>query len=96
MCYKCLKMLSFLSPISRSEVCPHCGADVRCCKNCKHYSLGQHYDCKEHVQEFVADKEKANFCDWFMLNSITNDSLKNENEKQNISLRDNFNSLFGE
>jgi hypothetical protein len=52
-------------PVSRSEVCAKCGTDVRCCKNCVYYAPGVHYDCRETVEELVADKERANFCDSF-------------------------------
>jgi hypothetical protein len=63
MCWKCGIPLTVNPPVSRSEVCAKCGADVRCCKNCMFYSPGAHYDCRETVEELVADKERANFCE---------------------------------
>jgi hypothetical protein len=40
---------------------------MRCCKNCAFYNPGAHYDCRETVEELVADKERANFCEHFRL-----------------------------
>ncbi|MCR4715295.1 MAG: hypothetical protein K5751_13070 [Treponemataceae bacterium] len=67
MCWKCGKPLIFNGSISRSDVCPVCGADVRACKNCRFYEPGAYYDCRENIDELVKDKERANFCGWFML-----------------------------
>ena len=69
MCWKCGKTLDFASPVSRSAVCPECGADVRCCRNCTFYESGVHYDCRETIDEPVRDKERSCFCGFFSLNS---------------------------
>ena len=68
MCWKCGKTLDISPPISRSEQCPSCGADVRSCRNCTFYDVGAPYDCREHIEEPVTDKERACFCTWFSLN----------------------------
>ncbi|MGI5173828.1 hypothetical protein H0R92_09530 [Treponema sp. OMZ 840] len=68
MCWKCGKTLDFPSPVSRSAVCPECGSDVRCCRNCDFYEKGAHYDCRETIDEPVRDKERSCFCGWFSLN----------------------------
>ncbi len=96
MCYKCSKKLTFSPPIARSEVCPHCGSDVRCCKNCNHFSVGSQYDCKEHVQELISDKERANFCDWFSLNATGSITNKDTFYTQVETAKNQFNSLFGD
>lgn len=57
-----------LAPVSRTEVCGVCGADVRVCKNCVYYAPGAQYDCRETVDGLVADKERSNFCEAFSLN----------------------------
>ncbi len=67
MCWKCGKPLVLSGTVSRSDVCPSCGADVRSCKNCRFYEPGAYYDCRESVDELVKDKERANFCGWFMI-----------------------------
>jgi len=67
MCWKCGKPIELSGTVSRSDVCPFCGADVRSCKNCRFYEPGAHYDCRETIDELVKDKERANFCGWFMI-----------------------------
>ncbi len=94
MCFKCGSTLNISYPISRSEVCPKCGSDVRCCKNCNHYFKGAHYDCHETVDELIVEKERANFCDWFSLKTKTGNDTNNYGKK--IDAKAQFNSLFGD
>ena len=49
----------------RNDECPHCAADMHACKNCEFYDTSSHNDCREPVAEYVADKERGNFCDMF-------------------------------
>lgn len=66
-CYRCGKAQA-LGPgavVSRRDTCPHCGADSRVCRNCRHYDVSARSQCREDVAEPVTDKEKANFCDSF-------------------------------
>lgn len=70
-CYHCQQDLSAFSQStpSRQDTCPSCHKDLRVCKNCSFYDANSHWECKEHVQDHVIDKEKANFCDYFKLNT---------------------------
>jgi hypothetical protein len=68
MCWKCGKAITIDGPVGRSSSCPSCGADVRSCKNCRHWSPGGWHDCAERQNDEVRDKERANFCDAFQLN----------------------------
>ena len=95
--------------VSRSDVCPSCGADVRSCKNCRFYEPGAHYDCRENIDELVKDKERANFCGWFMIAPQTDASVKTSGASgsgssgsganagaASSSASDAFRALFGE
>lgn len=95
MCWKCGTVNIVENPISRNAVCSNCGADLRCCKNCAFYSPGSHYDCRENVDELVADKERANFCDYFRYSS-KNGAVRNAAVKKAEDARNAFNSLFGD
>ena len=71
-CYKCKKLVSHIeagTKISRQETCPHCMASLRCCKMCQFYDLTAYNECKENIAERIIDKEKANFCDYFLLSN---------------------------
>lgn len=62
--------------VSRSDSCPKCMADIRCCKNCQFYDVKAYNECREPQADRVADKEKANFCDYFKIGSSYNDAEK--------------------
>ena len=63
-CWKCKKEISIEKPV-RGDECPLCHADLHVCKACDFYESGAHNDCRESSAEFVNDKERANFCDYF-------------------------------
>lgn len=91
-CWKCKKEIDVQSVFRTSE-CPLCHADLHACKGCKFYSSGSHNDCKETSAEFVSDKEKSNFCDYFSA------SLKIEGTANNdkaAAAKNAFNALFGD
>lgn len=39
------------------------------CRNCAYFAPGSHNDCREPAAERVVDKERANFCEYFMLDT---------------------------
>ena len=51
--------------ISIRDVCPNCGSDLHACKNCIFYDPMSHNACREPQSEWVGDKEKNNFCDFY-------------------------------
>ena len=63
-CWKCHKEINIEKPV-RSDECPLCHADLHVCKACEFYESGVHNDCRETSAEFVSDKERGNFCDYF-------------------------------
>lgn len=66
-CSFCDKEIEVNGTVIRSDTCPHCGRDLRCCMQCKFYDLGSYNECKEVSAERVVDKERANFCDYFII-----------------------------
>jgi len=64
-CRACAAELDFEDPIGRSQRCPKCGSDLRCCLNCRHYDTSSYNDCAEPSAERVLEKDRANFCDYF-------------------------------
>lgn len=47
------------------DTCTGCSADLHACRNCRHHDPGAHNQCREAQTEWVADRERANRCDWF-------------------------------
>ena len=65
-CAFCDKKVKINGKIGRQDTCPHCNNDLHCCKQCHHYDIGAYNGCKEVMAERVVDKERANFCDYFV------------------------------
>ena len=55
-------------PIPRDATCAKCGADLRCCRNCRHYDPRYNNSCRETEADPVEDKERRNFCEYFEFN----------------------------
>lgn len=53
--------------VSRSDTCPHCRTDIRCCKMCDFYDTKAYNECRESNADRIVEKDKANFCDYFKL-----------------------------
>ncbi len=51
--------------MGRRDQCPHCGADLQCCKNCEFWDVSAHNQCREKITEYIPDREAANFCSFF-------------------------------
>ena len=65
-CVFCGETIPIAEKISRNDVCPQCNRDLRCCKQCKFYDLHAYNDCREVSAERIVDKDRANFCDYFV------------------------------
>lgn len=81
-CYFCHKDIPVLGAfkITRTEDCPYCTKSLHCCKMCKFYDPKVYNECFETNAERVVDKEKANFCDYFVLSG----SEKNGPSKEDL------------
>ncbi len=69
--------------------CPRCGADLHVCRNCAHHDPGAHNQCREPAAEWVADRERANRCDWFAPGEGGGDGSR-EHERARSALDDLF------
>ncbi|MFT6898641.1 MAG: hypothetical protein ACJA13_003065 [Paraglaciecola sp.] len=65
-CWKCgAKLLDVILPMSRREECSQCHCDQHVCKMCVYYDSASRISCLEEHAEYIADRERANFCDYF-------------------------------
>ena len=88
-CAFCNKNIDVSDKVGRSDTCPHCGNDLKCCKQCSFYDPRAYNDCREVMAERVVDKERANFCEYFIPGGK---SQKRVNRKQDA--RDALEALF--
>jgi len=91
-CWKCGAVLELLLPLSRREECPACGADLHCCRFCRHFDPRVAGQCREERAEEVTDKARANFCDYIEPNPHAYDGAKSSDAAARAQLAE----LFGE
>src|SRR6266852_1875877 len=65
LCHACAAEIELEDPIGRSQHCPRCGSELRCCLNCRFYDTSAYNECSEPMAERVLEKSRANFCDYF-------------------------------
>ena len=63
--------------MARGDECPTCGAASKVCLNCRLYDINAHHQCKENNAEWVREKDRSNFCDYFIANGLTHQKDKN-------------------
>ncbi|RMF93986.1 MAG: hypothetical protein D6734_08860 [Candidatus Schekmanbacteria bacterium] len=68
-CYFCKKDIEISGKVSRNDTCPHCGNDIHCCLNCTFFDESKHNKCAETQAEWVSDRERRNYCEYFNLKS---------------------------
>lgn len=95
-CWKCHKEINSIeqNEVYRTSECPFCHSMLHCCKGCKFYSPGNHFDCKECVTDFIPNKENSNFCDYFSTGSFEKSNGNAFDNKADIA-KAAFNALFG-
>lgn len=68
-CFKCRNELEMIVKVGvkvgRLDACPHCGAYMHVCKNCRFYDPNVHNECLETQADFIRDREESNFCAHF-------------------------------
>lgn len=66
-CFQCGEEVAADRKILREDECAHCHTDLHCCRNCRFYDPAVSNQCREPQADWVTDKEKANFCEFFVL-----------------------------
>ncbi len=64
-CWKCGAEYTLAGTPGRSETCHQCRADLKVCRNCVSYDLRLAYQCRDRRAEEVAEKDMANYCEYF-------------------------------
>lgn len=94
-CHNCGREIKLLTKVARADECSHCQADQHGCKNCRFFDPGKNNQCSEPAAEWVRDKIKANFCDYFTPNNrVPLTSHKSAPRTQSDDVRKAFDKLF--
>ena len=46
--------------------CPKCKADLRSCRNCRHFDTAARFECTQSIPERITKKDLRNNCEFFM------------------------------
>jgi hypothetical protein len=68
LCWKCgtaTAEIFGVTKVLRDDTCSKCDSDLHVCKNCRFYDRQYHNECRETQAEWVSDKERANYCEYF-------------------------------
>jgi hypothetical protein len=94
-CHNCGREIKVVGKVLRTDECPHCDADVHCCKNCRHFDPGKNNQCSESQAEYVREKDRANFCDYFEPNNRVPLTSRGGSQSSNRDdVRKAFDNLF--
>src|SRR2546427_12936753 len=52
--------------IKYESQCPKCKADLRSCKNCRHFDTAAQFECTQPIPERITKKDLRNQCEFFM------------------------------
>jgi hypothetical protein len=77
-CWSCGKVTGVIGRPSRSDQCPHCRADLRACRQCKHYDPAAANACRETRAEPPSEKDRSNFCDFYVAAEAPVGGARNE------------------
>jgi len=71
-CWNCGQSENLPARPGRSDTCPNCNKNLRCCYNCGFFDKTAHHQCREPQADWVKNKDAANFCDYFEPKSADN------------------------
>jgi len=83
--------------VHRSTTCDSCHRDLKICLNCRFYSPGAHWDCSESIDEPVRDKDRSNFCTFFVFRDAASGPARRQSAAQQSEqkARQALDKLFG-
>jgi len=79
-CAFCGTAVHIEDKVRRADTCDQCGRDLRCCKQCKFYDPRAYNECREVSAERVVDKERSNFCDYFLFRGSAGHNVDKKKE----------------
>jgi len=65
LCHRCGREVQLTHGLQRTDSCPICHSDLKCCLNCRFFDPHMSNQCREPQVDPVLEKDKANFCELF-------------------------------
>jgi len=91
-CWSCARKIEVVAGdrIGFRDECPGCGRALHSCRNCGFYDPAYNNSCREPMAERVVDKERFNFCEYF----IPSDAAAKPPAKTKTGAQDKLEALF--
>lgn len=64
-CGMCGHIIHASPDIQADSQCLKCGADLRTCKNCRHFDTSAQFECTQPIKKRVMAKDKSTDCTYF-------------------------------
>ena len=93
-CFNCQASVELAGKIGRREVCPRCGRDLHVCRNCLFHDSRAYNACRESQAERVLDKERSNYCEYFVFREGTASGPEAGREEDKPLPKDRLAALF--
>jgi hypothetical protein len=91
-CFRCGGEIPGDQRVLREDECPHCSQDLHCCRNCRFHEPAVSNQCSEPQADYVSDKERANFCEFFAFAEST--AARGPRPGEGQKAKDIWNRLF--
>lgn len=79
-CFKCQTKNDIVEKVHYRDECEKCGQDLHVCKQCQHYDPSSYNECKETSADRILEKEKANYCDFYLVKTETGKASQNKSK----------------
>ncbi len=93
-CNNCKQEVETDGKPGRTDTCPSCDADLHCCLNCVFYDPNIYNECRESQAERVLDKDRSNFCDYFVFKTSDTEEIEVVPKKKSKKKENPLDSLF--
>ena len=81
--------------VERQDVCPKCGVSLHACVMCRHFDRNVNNQCRIPGTEWVADRERSNFCDEFEFITAGPGADTDQGPSVQDKVKDELDKLFG-
>jgi len=82
-CAFCGESIKIDGKPGRNDNCPKCNNSLRCCRQCKFFDPHSYNECREVSAERVVDKDRANFCDYFVFRGSSQKRVNKTQDARN-------------
>ncbi|HVC43856.1 MAG TPA: hypothetical protein VND20_03495 [Candidatus Binataceae bacterium] len=65
-CFHCGRAAVIQERVGFRDHCPGCDRPLHACRNCGFFDPSYNNQCRENQAELVADKQRPNFCEYFI------------------------------